>query len=197
MFLFYGGSFDPPHIGHLILPRDVMEFFGYRKVVFIPAYISPFKVKKGHRAPAEDRLKMLEIALEGVPYYCIEPYEVLKGGVSYTFETAQYLRGKYGLEKVHWLMGDDTFLNFHRWFKWKELLLILEPVVMLRTSNAEDVENYARTTLGLPSIKTYKGRRMEISSTEIRKRLKQGLDIRFMVPDAVFRYIEEKKLYRA
>ena len=196
MLLFYGGSFDPPHIGHLILPRDVMEFFGYRKVVFIPAYISPFKAKLGHRASAEDRLKMLELALKGIPYYEIEPYEVLKRGISYTYETVQYLRRKHNLEKVHWLMGDDTFLNFHKWHRWRELLHYLEPVVMLRRSVFSEVESYAKTVLGLNSVRTYKGRRLEISSTEIRKRIKQGLDIRFLVPYGVYLYIKERKLYK-
>jgi len=172
-----------------------MEFFGYRKVVFIPAYISPFKVKSGHRASAEDRLKMLERALKGIPYYEIEPYEVLKREISYTYETVQYLRRKHNLEKVHWLMGDDTFLNFHKWHRWRELLHYLEPVVMLRRSVFSEVESYAKNVLGLNSIRTYKGRRIEISSTEIRERIKKGKDVRFMVPSEVHLYIVENRLY--
>ena len=197
MLLFFGGSFDPVHIGHLILARDVREYFGYERVIFIPAYISPFKVRKGHRAPAGDRVEMLKLALKGVPYFDIETYEVEKGGVSYTLHTVAYLRAKYGLEKVHWLMGDDTFLQFHKWYRWEELLNYLTPVVVLRNSTPEMVLEYAKSTLGLErgKLRLYTGRRLEISSTEIRNRVREGKDIRYMVPEEVEAYIKEKGLY--
>lgn len=198
MLLFFGGSFDPIHIGHLILARDVREFFSYQKVVFIPAYISPFKVRKGHSAPPEDRLNMLLLAIRGVRYFSIEPYELERKDVSYTLYTVKYLRAKYGLKKVHWLMGDDTFLQFHKWFKWKELLNYLLPVVVLRNSSPDTVVEYATKVLGLEGkdFRLYTSRRIEISSTEIRNRLKEGKDIRYMVPEEVEAYIREKNLYR-
>ncbi len=192
--LFFGGSFDPPHIGHLILPRDVMEHFGFEKVIFIPAYISPFKAKRGHRAPAEDRLKMLQLVVEEVPYYGIEPYEILKGGVSYTYETALYLREKYNLQKVHWLMGDDTFWNFDRWFRFGELKELIIPVVVLRNHQPGDIRERA-FQMGLKDFLLYPSRRIEISSTEIRERLREGKDVRFMVPEKVYSYIRKRKLY--
>jgi len=198
MLLFFGGSFDPIHIGHLILARDVREFFSYQKVVFIPAYISPLKVRKGHSAPPEDRLNMLLLAIRGVKYFSIEPYELERKDVSYTLYTVKYLRAKYGLKKVHWLMGDDTFLQFHKWFKWKELLNYLLPVVVLRNSSPDTVVEYATKVLGLEGedFRLYTSRRIEISSTEIRNRLKEGKDIRYMVPEEVEAYIREKNLYR-
>ena len=197
MLLFFGGSFDPVHIGHLILARDVKENFNYEKVIFIPTYISPFKVKKGHSASPQDRVQMLKLSFQGVPYFGIETYEVERKTVSYTYNTVLYLRKRYKLEKVHWLMGDDTFLNFHRWYRWKELLSFLFPVVVLRHSIPEKVLSYAQETLGLTkeNFKLYTGRRLEISSTEIRERLKGGKDIKFLVPEKVEEYIKEKKLY--
>lgn len=197
MFLFFGGSFDPVHIGHLILARDVREYFGYERVFFIPAYISPFKAKTGHRAPAKDRVEMLKLALKGIPYFDIETYEVEKGGVSYTLHTVDYLRSKYRLEKVHWLMGDDTFLQFHKWYRWKELLNYLTPVVVLRNSSPERVTEYAKNTLGLDRniFRLYTGRRLEISSTEIRNRVRNRKDIKYMVPEEVEAYIKKKGLY--
>jgi len=199
MLLFFGGSFDPIHIGHLILARDVKEAFDYRKVIFIPTYISPFKVKTGHRAPAEDRVEMLKIALSGVPYFDLDLYEVRKGGVSYTYDTVLYLKNRYGIEgKVHWLMGDDTFLKFHNWYRWRELLNHLFPVVVLRTSNTREVKNYAKATLGLSEkdFKLFTGRRLEISSTEIRERIRTGRDIKFFVPERVEEYIKKRGLYK-
>jgi nicotinate-nucleotide adenylyltransferase len=193
MLLFFGGSFDPIHIGHLILARDAKEHFGYRKVIFIPTYLSPFK--EGHRASPYDRVEMLKLATRGVPYFGIETYEVEKGGKSYTIDTVLYLKDKYGLPKVDWLMGDDTFLSLHRWHRAGELLQHMQPVVVLRNSSPQEVRDYAEKTLGLENLKLYTARRIEISSTEIRERIKRGLDIRFLVPYPVEVYIKEKKLY--
>jgi len=194
MLLFFGGSFDPVHIGHLILARDAKEYFGYQKVVFIPAYLSPFKAR--HSAPPQDRVEMLKLATRGIPYFEVETYEVDKGGKSYTIDTVLYLREKYRLPKVDWLMGDDTFLSLHRWHRAGELLQYLQPVVLLRNSSPQEVRRYARETLGLENLKLYTARRLEISSTEIRERIRRELDISFLVPHPVEVYIKEKGLYR-
>ena len=194
MLLFFGGSFDPVHIGHLILARDVMEHFGYQKVIFIPAYLSPFK--EGHGASPRDRVEMLKLAIQRVSQFEIETYEVEKKGKSYTIETVFYLMEKYNLQKVDWLMGDDTFLSLHNWHRAKELLNYLNPVVVLRKFSPNEVEKYAQKTLGLENLKLYTARRLEISSTEIRNRIKRGLDISFLVPWEVEEYIKRKGLYR-
>ncbi|NPB04905.1 MAG: nicotinate (nicotinamide) nucleotide adenylyltransferase [Aquificae bacterium] len=193
--LFFGGSFDPPHVGHLVLPRDAMERFGFEKVVFIPAYTSPFKAKEGHRASALERLEMVKLATEGVPYYSVEPYEVLKGGISYTYDTVRYLKEAYGLDRVYWLMGDDAFWSLDRWYRWRELLKDLTPVVMVRRHAPEEVKRRA-AQMGIEDYLLFSSRRMEVSSTEIRERLKEGKDARFLVPDRVLEYIEKKGLYR-
>lgn len=194
MLLFFGGSFDPVHIGHLILARDVREYFGYRKVIFIPTYISPFKIEEGHHAPAEDRLKMLRLALDNIPYFGIETYEIRKKEVSYTYNTVRYLLEKYNLQKVDWLMGDDTFFGLNKWFRWRELLKLMNPVVVLRNSTPEEVKKFAEE-LGLENLKLYTARRIEVSSTEIRNRVKEGKDIKFLVPESVEEYIKQKELY--
>jgi len=193
--LFYGGSFDPPHAGHLILPRDAMERFNFDKVVFIPAYLSPFKTKRGHRASPSDRLRMLELATEGVDYYSIDPYEIKKGGVSYTYDTVRYLKERYDLKKVPWLMGDDAFLSLKRWHRWRELTKLITPVVMLRNATAEEVLRFARE-VGTDDLLLLNSRRLDLSSTEIRERIKRGLDARYMVPDRVWEYIRERGLYK-
>ena len=197
MYLFFGGSFDPIHIAHLILARDVKETFNFKKVIFIPTYISPFKVKKGHRASAKDRVKMIKLAIKDIPYFDIDTYEVNKKGISYTLYTARYLKARYRLKRVPWLMGDDSFLQFHKWYKWEKLLKILKPIIVIRNYSKKEIENYARKVLKLsPNYLTvYTGRRIEISSTEIRRRLKEGRDIKFLVPEEVEAYIRKRKLY--
>ncbi|HID79191.1 MAG TPA: nicotinate (nicotinamide) nucleotide adenylyltransferase [Aquificales bacterium] len=194
MLLFFGGSFDPIHIGHLILARDVMEHFGYQKVIFIPTYLSPFK--ENHGASSQDRVEMLKLAIHRISQFDIETYEVEKKGKSYTIETVFYLLEKYNLQKVDWLMGDDTFLSLHRWHRAKELLSYLNPVVVLRRFSPKEVETYRKKILGLENLKLYNARRLDISSTEIRNRVKKGLDISFLVPWEVEEYIKKKGLYR-
>jgi len=192
--LFFGGSFDPPHLGHLILPRDVMEYFNFQKVIFIPAYISPFKAKEGHRASAEHRLNMVRIALNKVPYYDIETYEIQQRGVSYTYLTAEYLKRKYNLKKVHWLMGDDTFAAFDKWKNFERLKELIIPVVMVRNYSPTEIETLAKK-FQLEEYLLFSSRRLEISSTEIRNRLRNGKDIRFFVPEGVYEYIKQNGLY--
>lgn len=197
MFLFFGGSFDPIHIGHLILARDVKEVFNFKKVIFIPTYISPFKVKKGHGASVKDRIKMIKLAIKDIPYFDIDTFEVSKKRVSYTLYTVKYLQKRYKLKKVPWLMGDDSFLQFHKWYKWEKLLKILKPIVVIREYSKKEIENYAKKVLKIPPnyLVIYAGRRLEISSTEIRERLKKGKDIKFLVPEEVEAYIKKRKLY--
>ena len=179
------------------MARDVKETFDYEKVILIPTYISPFKVKRGHSAPPEDRIKMLRLAIQGLNYFDIDTYEVERKKISYTIYTVFYLRSKYGLKFIHWLMGDDTFLNFHKWFGWKKLLNLIIPVVVVRTSTPEEILKYAREILGLSPkrLRIYSSRRIEISSTEIRNRIRNGKDIRYLVPEEVEAYIKEKGLY--
>jgi len=197
MLLFFGGSFDPVHLGHLILARDVLEHFNFKKVIFIPTYISPFKVSQGHRASAQDRVKMLKLAIKNVNYFDIDTYEVEKKGISYTINTVFYLRSRYKQNKIPWLMGDDTFLQFHKWYEWQQLLQYLEPIILLRKSSPEEIIAYSKSVLGLKEndLKIFKGRKLDISSTEIRRRIIEGRDIKFLVPEEVEAYIREKKLY--
>ena len=172
----------------------MLYFLVLKNFIPVPAYISPFKVNQGHRAPAEERLKMLELAIEGVPYYGIETFEIDRKRVSYTYLTVEYLREKYDLKRVYWLMGDDTFKGFNKWFRFEELRKLITPVVMVRTLKPKEVKNLAEI-FQLKEFLLFSARRLEISSTEIRNRLREGKDVRFMVPDKVYNYIRERGLY--
>ena len=197
MFVLFGGSFDPVHIGHLIIARDVRERLNARKVVFVPAYHAPLKER--HRASPEDRMNMLRLAVGEEEGFEIEDYEIRKGGISYTVETLEYLVPKLG-EKPFLVLGADSILKLHLWREPERVIELTNMVVVDREGKLGEVRDYIRErfpqlvegdNLVLLSV-----RRIDVSATEIRRRVKEGKSIYCLVPDKVRKYIEERGLYR-
>ncbi len=197
MFVIFGGSFDPVHIGHILIARDVKERLKAKKIIFIPAYHAP--LKEGHRASPEDRLNMLKIALEKEEDFVIEDYEIRRKGVSYTVDTLEYLTPKLG-EKPYLLLGADSVLKFHLWKKPKRILDLANIIVIDRGGKIEIVKDYLKNHF--PDLKEGENlillsiRRIDLSATEIRNRLREGKSVYCMVPDKVREYIEQRGLYR-
>ncbi len=196
MIVVFGGSFDPVHVGHLILARDVKEFFGAHRVVFVPANLAPFK--EHHTASPQDRLNMLRLAVEGEEGFEVDDTEIKRKGVSYTVDTLRELKGRFE-QPLYFLMGADAFLNFHRWKEPEEIIAIAGLIVVDRQGLSSKVlpyaeERFPQLRLG-ESLLLYKSRRIDISSTEIRHRLKRGLSVRYMLPDRVYEYVKSKALY--
>ncbi|MFN3813221.1 MAG: nicotinate (nicotinamide) nucleotide adenylyltransferase [Aquificaceae bacterium] len=194
--IFFGGSFDPIHIGHLITARDVAEGLRVEKVVFIPASQSP--LKESHKADPKDRLTMLTLAIGGEPLFEFSKMEIERGGISYTVDTARELLGLLG-KKPTFLVGADSILTLHMWKEPYELVKMATFVIADREEKAEEVERYIRENF--PHLKPGKDliilrtRNVDVSSTEIRKRLKEGKSIKWLVPEKVEEYILERKLY--
>ena len=205
MIAVFGGSFDPIHIGHLRLAEDVREYFGFRQVVFMPAHISPFK--EGHFASAEDRINMIKLSIKDNPYFKVSDFEIKKGGKSYTIDTIKFLKQEY--ENIFFILGTDTLLSLHKWKDHKKLVNLTNFIILLRGDDLEkNVENYIKKyfpektlvknnniDLSKTSFYLHKTRKIDISSTEIRKRIKEGRSIKYLVLPSVEKYIEEKKLY--
>ncbi len=197
MILFFGGSFDPIHNGHLILAEDVREKLGFKKVILIPANISPLKGK--YVAPPKHRICMIDISIRNLKNFDVDPWEIKTGGVSYTINTIKYIKEKYG-SKPYMLVGADSMLSFDRWKDPEKILKESCMVIMEREGKLPLVEKFM--TEKFPSFKKGKDylivrtRRIDISSTEIRERVKRGLPIRGMVPVEVEVYIKEKGLYK-
>ncbi len=196
MKLYFGGSFDPVHVGHLLVARDVLEALGFQKIVFLPAFQAP--IKRPHEASPEDRLRMLELALKE-PFFEVSDLEIKRGGISYTVDTARELYSTLG-ERPFLLVGADSFLSLHVWKEPVELLRLARFVVADREGKAKLIKLYVEEYF--PFLKEGEDyllvatRRVDVSSTEIRKRVKEGKSIRWLVPEEVEIYIHEKSLYR-
>lgn len=200
----FGGSFNPVHIGHLVIARDVLESFNFSEIIFVPAKIQPLKGKLS--IPSKIRLELLNLAVKEIPYFKVWNYEIKKEGISYTVDTLKAFKEK-GKQTPVFIMGGDSFLTFP---KWKDPVKILETakiIVIKRPGyniKAEEIlrqlnikKKIRRGTLresndiNSADIFIMDGRLIEISSTEIRKRLKEGKDIRFLVPDACAEKLKE------
>ncbi|MBU0560627.1 MAG: nicotinate (nicotinamide) nucleotide adenylyltransferase [Bacteroidetes bacterium] len=184
----FGGTFDPIHIGHLITAESVFEQRELEKIIFIPCFISPHKTNV-KSIEAIHRIKMVELAAEGNQFIEVSDYEINKGDVSYTFDTLQYLKQQY--ENLELIIGYDNLVNFHTWKNPEGILELTKLLVLKRKSDDDEkkLHNFYDNTIYIntPVI--------EISSSEIRKRIAAGLKIRNLVPPKVDDYINENSLY--
>ncbi|HVO75562.1 MAG TPA: nicotinate-nucleotide adenylyltransferase [Ignavibacteriaceae bacterium] len=185
----FGGTFDPPHIGHLVTAQAVLEIRKLHKIIFIPNGISPNKKYRGG-ACAQDRLNMLKLSIRGIPYFEYSTLEVENPEKSYTINTLQMLKNLY--EKIELVIGYDNLLEFRTWKEPDEIIKLVKLVVLQRNVNSKP-ERKDRFYKAAAFVKTPI---IEISSTEIRRRVKKGLPIDYLVADKVKEYIYKFNLYK-
>lgn len=193
-----GGTFDPIHNGHLATVEFVRKKLGLEKVLFIPAYVAPHKIG-GEFAPAEDRYKMTALAIEGNIHFELSDMELRREGVSYTYDTLVALKQQYEDEyELFFIIGADSVVALDSWHRVREIMQICTFVAATRPGFAPMVDNVIETfgALGSKSILWVDTPEVDISSTEIRERIKQGQSIKGLVPQAVAEYIRQKDLYR-
>ena len=187
----FGGTFNPPHVGHLIVAEHVCAELRLDKVFFVPSYISPHK-QRGEEELAPHRLRMLRLAIKDNPRFSCSEIELERKGTSYTFQTVEAFHKKYPTDKLFVIIGADNFADFHTWKKPERILDLASLIVMNRPHHALDVapsfvERAARIVY-VPDI--------EISSSEIRKKIRYGDSIAYLVTSPVAQYIRRHRLYR-
>ena len=185
-----GGTFNPIHTGHLVLGQECWHKLGLDKVVFVPAYLPPHKEVEGG-VSAADRLNMVRLALEGNGKFEISTYEIDKGGASYTVDTLRHFRGIYGEKaQLFFLTGADSAESLSMWKDPDEILSLATFVIASRPGWGEESPYHDRVTrIAMPQI--------EISSSDVRRRIAEKEPIDYIVPAAVVSYIRNKGLYRA
>ena len=184
----FGGTFDPIHLGHLITAQSVREIRELEKIIFIPAFISPHK-SDVTTSSAENRLNMIKLAIEGIPFFDFSDVEVKKGGVSYTVDTLRELKKIY--DKIEFIIGYDNIFTFHTWKEPDEIVRLARIIVLKRKSSHPPPfeDKYYHQAVFVQT------RGIEISATDIRERVKKGIPINFLVPASVMEYIYKQKLY--
>ena len=184
----YGGSFDPPHLGQLLPVIDAAEQLDLDGVRFVPASVQPLKVGGASASPA-DRLAMTERLVQGIPGFSVDPAEIDRPGLSYTVDTLAGLAAAHPGVELFLLLGADAYALFEQWREPARIRALATVVVMVRGEGA----------LAPPAgseVQVLQSRRVDISSTELRARVRDGRTIRGFVPDAVADYIAEHRLYR-
>lgn len=186
----FGGTFDPPHIGHLLIAQTVFEAENFDKVIFVPANKPP---NKESFSPQATRVEMLKLAVEGNPNFEISDIEIKRGGISYTIDTIRAIKNELDFkdDKLFYLIGSDCLLDFHNWKDSKSILEECQVVVAIRPGfRPSDIPAWILHRIQFANIP-----RFEISSTNIRKRWVDNKTIRYMVTLPVWEYIEQQKLY--
>jgi nicotinate-nucleotide adenylyltransferase len=185
-----GGSFDPPHHGHLLAAGDACEALGLDRLIFIPAAVQPLKVGQTAATP-EQRLRMVQLLAGGDSRFAVDSVEIDRGGLSYTVDTLTTLAARWPAAELFWLIGADVPASFAKWRDPQRIAELATLVVLRRAGNAEP------DLSGMPAAaKVLATRRIDISSTEIRQRVREGKSIRGFVPDAVAELIAAERLYR-
>ena len=183
----FGGSFDPIHLGHLILAEAALEELDLDRIIFIPAGISPFKQDSPPGATAAQRLAMLRLAIEGEPRFSVDDRELRREGPSYTIDTVRSLMGDYPGVRFLFLIGADNLKDLPSWHSIGALMNLVDFALLDRGDAGTNPE------CGFPIVR----RRIDLSSTEIRDRFSKGLSIRFMVPGEVYEYLMTHAPYRS
>ena len=184
----YGGSFDPVHLGHLLVAQAAVEELGLDRLFFIPAAQSPFKTEN-EIAPAEIRLKLLRLALAGKTNCEIDAQEIRRGGISYSVETLRDYAKRFPGVQLFYVIGADNIPKLNEWREADELAKLVEFVAIPRPG--ESTAAFPKPFRG----RILKGFPVEISSSQIRARVKAGLPIENLVPPFVAEAIHTSKLY--
>ena len=188
----FGGSFDPPHIGHLLAAGDAADQLQLARVIFVPAATQPLKAGRAV-ASAEQRLAMVRLLVEGDPRFEVSDVEVNRAGLSFTVDTLSHFAGQFPADERYLLLGKDVLGTFDQWKEPSRVVSLAHPVLLVRGDEREASLPAAMRGADVRRLQT---RRLDVSSTEIRKRVQEGRSIKGFTTDGVAAYIARAGLYR-
>ncbi len=211
----FGGTFNPIHFGHLAAAEEVRDRLKLEKVIFIPSFLPPHKIDEDIPS-AVQRQEMVRLAIKGNAYFTVSDMEIKRGGRSYTVDTIEALRQSHAGAELYFLTGLDSFLEIRTWKDWDRLLTLCSFVVLSRDGyrfcdiaqlgfldvperelSALDAREKDQVAITAGSNRVYLERVpfYDISSTDIRTRVRGGRSFKYHLPEAVEHYIIENKLY--
>jgi nicotinate-nucleotide adenylyltransferase len=192
----FGGTFDPIHNGHIVVAETVLQKVDLERVIFIPAG-KPWLKEGREITSATHRLKMVELAISGKSYFELSRIEIERPGATYTVDTLVDLINEKNNAELYVIIGLDSLADFPRWKDPSRLLSLCYLVVVPRPGyplpDIQAMENQ------LPGLKTrlilLNAPEIDISSSEVRRRIEEGLSLNHLVPESVAEYIKQNKLY--
>lgn len=187
---FLGGSFDPVHFGHLMAAQDAFEQHQLDRLILVPAAQAPLKPKDVQSTGA-DRLAMLRVATEWDHRFEVSDYELQRGGISYSIDSARHFRAQYPNDRLFWIIGGDQLPQLHLWKDIGELAQLMEFIFLERPGYP------VKARVDIPGLRLHRcdGHLLAINSTELRERTRRGLSLDYFVPHKAIVYIKEKRLY--
>ena len=192
-----GGTFDPPHLGHLLTATDALEHLSLDRILLVPNFVQP--IKGAAQATPQDRFEMLRLLVSGDPRFEVKTLELERKGPSFSVDTLEQLSREYAGAQLFFLLGSDAFSTFREWRNPSRIMELATLAVLSRSDGSSSGAGSAAFVEAhdLPAgAITLASRIIDISSSEIRKRVRTGMPIRGFVPEAVEKYIAEKALYR-
>jgi len=209
MKVILGGTFDPVHFGHLRMATELAEALAVSEVSLLPCFKAVHK--QGVAATAEQRLKMLELAVEGDPLLSVDVRELARKESSYTYDTLVQLKEELPNESIVLAMGSDAFDSLPSWYKVERFAELCHVVVMQRPGSVSDTLGQGARTLGFTPVSGFESlstasvglflelqlNLLEISSSDIRGRAEQGQSIRYLLPSAVSDFICDNAIYQS
>ncbi len=191
-----GGTFDPVHVGHLILADVAREQLGLERVLFVPAG-RPWRKEGWRIAPAEQRLAMLRLAIADNPAFELLTVEVEQPGPAYTADTLEWLHAQRPAAELFFILGQDALADLPNWRRPQRILELATLAVARRPGESQDVAQIEARLPGLSQRLVWLEMPLiEISASAIRERVRKGQSVRYLVPDAVESYIRQHGLYR-
>lgn len=182
----FGGTFNPPHLGHLLIAERARESAELRKIIFVPAFQPPHKIGRAIISPRH-RLEMTKLAVKGNKYFEVSDIEIRQAGISYTVQTLRTLRTILPGKEFFLILGSDSLAEYDGWREPGEIRAMAELLVYSRGNDSSRL---------LPQgVEPIRGPVIEISSTDIRGRVARGESIRYLVPASVETYIKKHSLY--
>ncbi len=195
-----GGTFDPIHIGHLLLAQFAYEECALDEIWFLPNGNPPHKQTKEGQDALAHRVEMVRLAIDDVPYFKLCLHESRINRHSYTYKTMQELNALYPDNEFYFILGADSLFAIEEWKNFREIFPSC--IILAAVRDDKDADDMKMQTVYLEQeynarISLLKAPLLEISSTTIRERAEKGLSIHYMVPDSVADYIEKNHLYHA
>lgn len=184
----FGGTFDPPHVGHWLAAVDAYETLELDRLVFVPAAQQPLKQHR-QSAPPADRLAMVRAMVGDDPRFSVDPLEIERAGLSYTVDTLAAYRRQAGVSELFFVTGADALGAFHLWREPERIQALATLAVLRRDDDTVEVPAGVRA-------RPLRSRRVDVSSTEVRARVRAGQSIRGFVPEAVEAFVSRAGLYR-